>query len=112
MGGIDRAEQVPSLLDGKAGGLAVGGVVLAAADRLKGVERCGVAGNEGVEEVAQDGPGQSLIGSLPVSLHRLAVVLRKPAATGVRSPQKRHRHRLSHRLDCLPAGIIWTGATL
>ena len=36
--GVDRAEQVPGLGDGKAGGLAVCGVVLAAADRLEGIQ--------------------------------------------------------------------------
>ena len=36
--GVDRAEQVPGLGDGESGSLAVGGVVLAAADRLEGVQ--------------------------------------------------------------------------
>ena len=59
-----RAEQVPGLLDGKAGGLAVRGVELAAADRLEGVERCGVAGDQGVEEMPEGGQGLVLGGAV------------------------------------------------
>ena len=51
VGSVDRAKQVAGLGDGKAGSLAVSGVVLAAADRLEGVERCGVTGDQSVEEM-------------------------------------------------------------
>ena len=37
VGSVDRAEQVAGLLDGEAGSLAVGGIVLASADRLEGI---------------------------------------------------------------------------
>ena len=57
VGSVDRVEQVPGLLDGKAGGLAVRGVVLAAADRLEGIQGRGVTGDEGVEEMPQAGQG-------------------------------------------------------
>ena len=43
--------------DGKAGGLAVCGVVLAAADRLEGIQGSGMARDQGVEEVPQAGQG-------------------------------------------------------
>ena len=55
--GVDRAEQVPGLGDGEAGSLAVCGVVLAAADRLEGIQGGGVAGDQGVEEMPQAGQG-------------------------------------------------------
>ena len=42
VGGVDRAEQVAGLGDGEAGSLAVGGVVLAAADRLEGIQGGGM----------------------------------------------------------------------
>ena len=57
VGGVDRAEQVPGLGDGEAGRLAVCGVVLAAADRLEGIQGGGVAGDQGIEEVPQAGQG-------------------------------------------------------
>ena len=57
MGSVDRAEQVPGLGDGKAGGLAVGGVVLPAANRLEGIQGSGMAGDQGVEEMPESGQG-------------------------------------------------------
>ena len=57
VGSVDRVEQVPGLLDGKAGGLAVRGVVLAAADRLEGIQGRGVTGDEGVEEMPEGSQG-------------------------------------------------------
>ena len=57
VGGVDRVEQIPGLLDGEPGSLAVGGVVLAAADRLKGFQGGGVAGHQGIEEVPEGGQG-------------------------------------------------------
>ena len=51
MESVDRAEQVPCLLDGKAWSLAVRGVVLVAADRLEGTQGHGAADDQGVEEV-------------------------------------------------------------
>ncbi len=54
---VDRVEQIPGLLDGEPGSLAVGGVVLAAADRLKGIQGGGVAGHQGIEEVPEGGQG-------------------------------------------------------
>ena len=57
VGGVDRVEQIPGLLDGEPGSLAVGGVVLAAADRLKGIQGGGVAGHQGIEEVPEGGQG-------------------------------------------------------
>ena len=57
VGGVDRTEQVPGLGDGNAGSLAVSGVVLAAADRLEGIQGGGVAGDQGIEEMPQAGQG-------------------------------------------------------
>ena len=57
VGGVDRAEQVPGLGDGESGRLAISGVVLAAADRLEGIQGSGVAGDQGVEEMPQAGQG-------------------------------------------------------
>ena len=56
MGSVDRAEQVPCLLDGMAWSLVVGGVVLATADRLEGIQGRGVAGDQDVEKLPQGGP--------------------------------------------------------
>ncbi len=54
---VDRAEQVPCLLDKKAWSLAVRGVVLVAADRLEGMQGRGAADEQDVEEVPQAGQG-------------------------------------------------------
>ena len=57
VGSVDRTEQVPGLGDGKAGSLAVSGVVLPAADRLEGIQGGGVTGDQGVEEMPEGGQG-------------------------------------------------------
>ena len=68
VGGVDRAEQIPGLLDGEAWGLAVRGVVLAAADRLEGIEWRGVPGHQSVEEIPQLGQGLVLGRAVPGEL--------------------------------------------
>ena len=57
VGSVDRGEQVPGLGDGESGSLAVSGVVLAAADRLEGIQGGGVTGDQGVEEMPECGQG-------------------------------------------------------
>ena len=45
VGGVDQAEEIPGLGDGEAGSLAVGGIVLPAADRLERIQGGGVPGH-------------------------------------------------------------------